>query len=119
MFRWALVLAVVAFLIGSPARGDDFREVVVVTHIDVIPDFVSQAQPLLEQFVLDSRNDPGVKTFILITWDPTTNHFQLIEVFRNMQAFNQHVSADHTVQFRYDIQPFIGAPYDERLYQGF
>jgi hypothetical protein len=26
------------------------------------------------------------------------------------------VSADHTVQFRRDIQPFIGAPYDERLY---
>jgi hypothetical protein len=34
-----------------------------------------------------------------------------------MRAFSAHVSADHTVQFRDDIQPFIGAPYDERLYQ--
>jgi quinol monooxygenase YgiN len=117
MFRWALALIIVAFLIETPARSDDFREIVVVTHIDVIPDFVSQAQPLLEQFVTDSRNDPGVKSFILITWDPTTNHFQLIEAFQNMRAFNTHVSADHTVQFRHDIQPFIGAPHDERLYQ--
>ena len=41
-----------------------------------------------------------------------------IEVFQNMRAFNAHVSAHHTVQFRQDIQSFIGAPYDERLYVG-
>jgi hypothetical protein len=35
-----------------------------------------------------------------------------------MRAFNAHVSAHHTVQFRQDIQPFIGAPYDEHLYVG-
>jgi quinol monooxygenase YgiN len=117
LFRCALALTVVAFLIATPARGHDFGEVVVVTHIDIIPDFVDKAEPLLKQFVTDSRNDPGVKYFTLITWDPTTNHFQLIEVFQNIRAFNAHVSADHTVQFRHDIQPFIGAPYDERLYQ--
>jgi quinol monooxygenase YgiN len=48
--------------------------------------------------------------------DPTPNHFQLVEVFANQQAFDAHVSAQHTVNFRNDIQPFIGAPYDERLY---
>jgi quinol monooxygenase YgiN len=117
IIKWALALTVVTFLSGTPARSDDFGGVVVVTHIDIIPDFVGQAEPLLEQFVTDSRNDPGVKYFTLITWDPTTNHFQLIEVFQSMRAFNAHVSADHTVQFRRDIQPLIGAPYDERLYQ--
>jgi quinol monooxygenase YgiN len=74
---------------------------------------------LLEQFVTDSRNDPGVKYFTLITWDPTTNHFQLIEVFQSMRAFDAHVSAAHTVDFRNALQPFIGAPYDERLYRAF
>ena len=39
------------------------------------------------------------------------------EVFANQQAFDAYVSARHTVDFRNDIQPFIGAPYDERLYQ--
>ena len=117
MFSWSLALSVIVFLTSAEARSNDFGEVVVITHIDIIPDFVNQAEPLLKQFVTDSRNDPGVSYFTLITWDPTTNHFQLIEVFRNMRAFNAHVSADHTVQFRHDIQPFIGAPYDERLYQ--
>jgi quinol monooxygenase YgiN len=58
-----------------------------------------------------------VKTFILITQERTDNHFQLIEVFRDMRAFGAHVSAAHTITFRTDLQPFIGAPYDERLYR--
>ena len=52
----------------------------------------------------------------MITWTPTTNHFQLLEVFKNRRTFDLHVSADHTIDFRYALQPFIGAPYDERLY---
>ena len=116
-FRWTLALTVAACLVGAPAHADEFGEVVVVTHVDVDPQFVGQAEPLLVTFVEDSRNDPGVKSFILITQDPTTNHFQLIEVFQNMRAFDAHVSASHTVAFRTALQPFIGAPYDERLYQ--
>ena len=115
-FRWALPLAVLAPL-ALPAAADDFGDVVVVTHIDIIPTFVAQAQPLIEQFVLDSRKDPGVRSFTMITWAPTTNHFQLLEVFRNRQAFDAHVSAAHTVAFRDQLQPFIGSPYDERLYR--
>ena len=65
----------------------------------------------------DSRNDSGVVVFKMISWERTTNHFQLIEVFENQKAFDAHVSAAHTIQFRKDIQQYIGAPYDERLYQ--
>jgi quinol monooxygenase YgiN len=48
---------------------------------------------------------------------PSTNHFQLIEVYRNQRAFDAHIGAAHTILFRSQLQPFIGAPYDERLYQ--
>jgi hypothetical protein len=41
---------------------------------------------------------------------------QLIERFQNTHTFDLHVSAPHSVQFRNSLQPFIGAPYDERLY---
>jgi quinol monooxygenase YgiN len=116
-FRWTFPLMVAACLMGAPAHADRFGEVVVVTHVDIDPQFVPKAQPLLETFVNDSLDDRGVKSFILITQAGTTNHFQLIEIFRDMRAFDAHVSAGHTVQFRTDLQPFIGAPYDERLYR--
>ena len=105
---------------ASP-NGPQPGEIEVVTHIDIIPNFLDQAmQPILD-FVTDSGKEPGVKEFLLVSWLDITNHFQLIERFRDMRAFNAHVSAQHTVTFRGTIQdpaqPFIGAPYDERLYR--
>ena len=117
-FHWTVPLTVAACLIGAAAHADRFKEVVVVTHVDVDPQNVTDVfHTTLVNFVVESRNDPGVKSFTLITQDPTTNHFQLIEVFRDMRAFNAHVSAQHTVTFRNDLQEFLGAPYDERLYR--
>ena len=120
-FHWALPLTAAACLMGAPAHADRFDdrfgEVVVVTQVDVDPQNVPVAEPLLVNFVIDSRNDRGVKSFTLITQDPTTNHFQLIEVFRDMRAFDAHVSAVHTITFRANLDPLLGAPYDERLYQ--
>ncbi|MCU1306596.1 MAG: antibiotic biosynthesis monooxygenase [Acidobacteriaceae bacterium] len=93
------------------------RQIFVITHVDVDPQNVPQAQPLLDTFVSDSLNDPGAETFALLSQTPTTNHFQLIETFANLKAFEAHVSEQHTVDFRTNIDPLLGAPYDERLYQ--
>jgi hypothetical protein len=69
-FHWTVPLTVAACLMGAPAHADR-----VVTHVDVDPQNVPTAEPLLIGFVVDSRNDPGVKSFTLITQDPTTNYF--------------------------------------------
>jgi quinol monooxygenase YgiN len=100
------------------ARSDhsESRQIFVITHVDVDPQFVDQALPVLDTFVSDSASDHGVLTFALLSQSPTPNHFQLIEVFANQEAFDAHVSTQHTLDFRNDLQPFIGAPYDERLY---
>src|SRR6266481_369392 len=103
--------------VNPRSRHEKSRQIFVITHVDIDPQFVPEpAVPVLDTFVSDSESDPGVQTFALLSQTPTTNHFQLIEVFANRQAFNAHVSAQHTLDFRNDIQPFIGAPYDERLY---
>jgi quinol monooxygenase YgiN len=103
--------------VNPRSRHAESRQIFVITHVDIDPQFVDQALPVLDTFVSDSASDSGVQTFALLSQAGTDNHFQLIEVFANQQAFNAHVSAQHTLEFRNDIQPFIGAPYDERLYQ--
>jgi len=97
----------------APAGGG---EIEIVTHIDIIPMFLDQARPLILQFVADSADDPGVREFLLVSWDDITNHFQLIERFQTRRTFDLHVGAEHSVQFRDSLQPFIGAPYDERVF---
>jgi quinol monooxygenase YgiN len=104
-------------LAGTVNPRDAKSRIFVITHVDIDPQFVDQARPLLDTFVSDSASDPGVQTFALLSQTPTTNHFQLIEAFAKQKAFDAHVSAQHTLDFRNGIQPFIGAPYDERLYQ--
>ena len=104
-------------LAGTVNPRDAKSRIFVITHVDIDPQFVDQARPLLDTFVSDSASDPGVQTFALLSQTPTTNHFQLVEAFAKQKAFDAHVSAQHTLDFRNGIQPFIGAPYDERLYQ--
>ena len=103
--------------VNARSRHAESRQIFVITHVDVDPQFVDQARPVLDTFVNDSASDSGVQTFALLSQSPTTNHFHLVEVFANQQAFDAHVSVQHTLDFRNDLQPFIGAPYDERLYQ--
>jgi quinol monooxygenase YgiN len=107
-------------LAGSvPARSQhaEARQIFVITHVDSDPQFVPQITPLLDTFVNDSLNDAGVQAFALLSQAPTPNHFQLFEAFADLQAFNAHVSEQHTVEFRNSTAGFLGAPYDERLYQ--
>jgi len=114
----ALAVAPCALHPGTMAWAESASPVTVVTHFDVIPNGnnLTLGQALLEQFVLDSRSDPGVISFTLITWAPTTNHFQVLEVFDSLDAFNRHVTAAHTIAFRTAMQAYVGSPIDERLY---
>lgn len=112
-----VALSLAAALFAVPATAEVRGPILVVTHVDFIPTNLTQGLPALEQFAQQSRSDPGARSFTLITWAPTTNHFQLIEVFDSITAFNNHVQAAHTVAFRAAIQPQIGALYDERLYE--
>jgi quinol monooxygenase YgiN len=103
--------------VPTRSQHGEARQIFVVTHVDSDPQFVGQIGPLLDTFVNDSLNDSGVRTFALLSQTPTPNHFQLVETFADQQAFNAHVSAQHTVEFRTSTTGFLGAPYDERLYQ--
>jgi quinol monooxygenase YgiN len=116
MINVIVVALVASIILVSPALAAPDGPVLVIAHVDLTPDGLAQGLPLLEQFAQQSKTDTGVESFELITWAETNNHFQLIQIYRSLQAFNNHVRASHTVTFRSALQPFIGAPYDERLY---
>lgn len=102
----------------EPSRSQhaEGRQIFVIAHVDSDPQFVARVTPLLDAFVNDSLNDSGVQTFALLSQTPTANHFQLVETYEDLQAFDAHVSTQHTVEFRNRTAAFLGAPYDERLY---
>jgi len=46
-----------------------------------------------------------------------TNHFEVVEVWRDQKSDNAHELAAHTKEFRVKLAPVIGALYDQRWYK--
>jgi len=88
----------------------------VVTYVDVFPNFTEDTMKALRQFASDSRKDQGLMRFEFLQDVVRTNHFSIVEVWQNRQAYDAHLTQEHSKRFREKIQPGLGSPFDERLY---
>jgi quinol monooxygenase YgiN len=88
----------------------------VVTHVDIIPPEAAAGTRLVQQYVTDTRKDKGVVRVEASSEISRGNHISIVEVWQNQKAFDEHVAAVHTRQFRQQIDPKLGSPYDERLH---
>lgn len=105
----------VATTVG-PARGGG-GSIYVVTHIDVGPGGRAEAARLIEVFAQQTRNEPGNVRFDVAHERMRTNHFTVVEAWADQKAGESHQLAAHTRSFRAQLQPFLGALYDQRWYK--
>ena len=97
----------------TPAQASD-RPITAVTHVDFMPGHLN-AVPALSAYVAQASHDPNILHIELFQQISATNHYTLIETFRNLSAYNVHVAEPYTLKFRSIISPALGSPYDERL----
>jgi len=114
--KLAVVLATLILMTASAAFAQQDTRLYVVIHIDTTPNYLTDGPTLLRKFAADSRKDPGVVRFELLQDLSRKNHFTLVEVWENQKAFDAHLEAEHTKQFREKLQPMLGSPFDERLH---
>ena len=100
---------------ASAQKGAEKR-LYVVTYIDVLPQFAADTTKFLLQFAADSRKDAGSVRFEVFQDTVRSNHFTLVEVWQNRQAYDAHLEVPHTRQFREKLQPGLGGPWDQRMY---
>lgn len=115
----ALVLAVAGlagYALAQEAASHD--RIYVVTHVDLIPPQKDPGTKLVQQYVADTRKDPGVVRIEAGSEISRANHISIVEVWRDRKSFDEHLAAAHTRQFRQQVDPMLGSPYDERLHQG-
>ena len=91
--------------------------VVVVTHVDVPPPSKDTVIPMLQQLAEASRKDAGNQRFEVQQQASRPNHFTVVETWADQKAYEGHVLAAHTRQFRDKLGPMSGALYDERLFR--
>jgi quinol monooxygenase YgiN len=113
-----LFLAMLGLAGWARAQESGARErIYVVTHVDVTPDNAAAGTKLLQQYAAETRKEKGVVRVEAFVQVSRINHFTLVEVWQTRQALDVHEGAAHTKQFREQIQPMLGSPYDERLHQ--
>jgi len=127
LIRFVLLAAALLPWIAAQAQPDPQTQsggsasFVVVTHVDLLPDSavpngVETGIQLLKDYVQNTTHASGARSAQLITWAPTNNHFQIIEVWNNRAAFEAHIGTASAIAFRNSLQGLIGSPYEQRLY---
>jgi quinol monooxygenase YgiN len=100
---------------SAPGRAG---AIYVVTHVDVPPPRREETEAVLRKLVEESRRDQGNLRFDIFQQNaPRTNHFTVLSVWSDEDAFTAYESSPHTRQFREALGPMLGAPYDERLFK--
>jgi quinol monooxygenase YgiN len=113
------LIAVAAGGFGSRTLAQDRAasdKVYVVTHVDIIPPQAAAGTKLVQQYIVDTRKDPGLVRIEAASEISRGNHISIMEVWQDKKALDEHVAAGHTRQFRQQLDPMLGSPYDERLH---
>jgi quinol monooxygenase YgiN len=115
--KFASLLLLFAFQAAPAPAQEPGQNLYVITHVDINgPALAAEGAKLLQQFATESAKDPGSVRFELLREPNRINHFTIVEVWQNKQAFETHLTLAHTKSFREKIQPLLGSPFDERLH---
>ena len=118
-FQMWVLLALACCGLAAPAKAQEpaaHDRIYAVTHVDILPTSTAAGTKLLQQYVADSKKDKGAVRIEVYAQVSRLNHLTLVEVWQNQKAYDEHVAAEHTRQFRQQIDPMLGSPYDERLH---
>jgi autoinducer 2-degrading protein len=102
-------------LIGpsQAARG----AVYVVSHVDVPGPVRDKGLAALTALSDPSRKDAGNLRFDVVHQKNRTNHFTVVEVWKDQRSNDAHELSAHTRAFRAALTPITGALYDQRWYR--
>jgi quinol monooxygenase YgiN len=107
-------LCIPAFL-AAQKPGDS--SVYVVTHVDVPGNVRDKILPALQALSEHSRKEAGNLRFDVSYQKTRTNHFTVMENWKDQAANDAHELAAHTREFRAVLTPITGALYDQRWYK--
>ena len=99
----------------NPAAGGK-GSIYVLTHVDVAPTFKDATIDLLTKLAEAARKEPGSERFEAWQQNNRTNHFTVVETWKNREAADGHAVTASTKEFREKLGPMSGALYDDRFY---
>jgi quinol monooxygenase YgiN len=85
-----------------------------VAYIEVASQSQEQAAALLKSWAETVRKNPDNLGFAPLRRLTPTNHFAIVEIWKDAKAFETQSASPEGKQFRSALSPLLIAPYDER-----
>jgi quinol monooxygenase YgiN len=113
-----LVLALALLACGAAQSALAQDVAYVVSYIETKPAAQNEAAALVRAFGEASRKEDGNLRFDVMQRMVQTNHFAIVEAWKDAKAQAAHAAAPGTKQFREKLQAMLRSPYDERPHSG-
>jgi quinol monooxygenase YgiN len=98
---------------GAPTANS----VVILSHLDVTPPAIPKLLEIMKPLSEGTVKDPGMTKYQILRQAPGIgNHFRLYEVWASERAWDAHNLSAHAQEFRNELAPLLGTPYDQRKY---
>ena len=112
-----LAMAVMPIVSMQTAYAQD-NAVYVVSYIDVAPSARATATTLLQQLANATRKDEGNMRFDILQRMAPSNQFAIVSVWKDQSAYDAHLAAAHSKEFREKIKPLLISAIDDRVHTG-
>jgi quinol monooxygenase YgiN len=112
-----LAMVLTPIMSTPPALAQE-GPVYVVNYIDVAPTAGSAATALLRQLAAASRKDDGNSRFEILQRTTPSNQFAIVSTWKDQKAYDAHLAAAHTKEFREKIKPHLISAIDDRTHVG-
>jgi quinol monooxygenase YgiN len=112
-----LAMALTPILAAQAPRAQE-AAIYVVSYIDVAPAASATAAGLLRQLADAGRKDDGNMRFEILQRVAPPNQFAIVAIWRDQKAYDAHMAAAHSKEFRDKIKPHLISAIDDRLHSG-
>ena len=99
---------------GAQAQSAADTVAYCVSYIEVSPAANEKAGALLKELAKASRKSDGNLRFDVLQRRERTNHFAIVEAWKDKNAFEARLAAPPTKEFREKLQSLLTSGYDER-----
>ena len=101
----------------APPQAGGEGAIYAITHVDVGPPNRDAGIALLKTVAGPSRKENGNLAFDALQQTSRTNHFEVVEIWKDQKAEDAHEIEAATKDYRAKVQPLLGAHYDRRWYK--
>jgi quinol monooxygenase YgiN len=104
---------------ASPLQAVNARARYVITHVDMGPPNPANrdwAIPAMTDFGEATRKEAGNLRYDVLQQRGRTNHFEVIEVWKDQKSSDAHEAIARTMELRVNFAPRLGGLYDQRWF---